>query len=220
MKLFRGPGVLIINQTVSDKNAMTDELNRGEDTDGGNPGMLLSRHVNGDPAAFPEFLERFRKPVYTYLVRCGVGPATRDDLFQDIFLKIHASAGSYSPERPVGPWVFTIAANTVRSHFRKLRVRKIVFRDTDNEAESENPDGLEIAEANETAKWLETEIAKLPLGQREAIALCSRGTMDRKAAAETLGIPPNTLKTNLRRAKTALAKALMERKEILEQEVP
>lgn len=189
---------------------MTNELNLADKVES-DERMLLPRHAKGEPGAFAELLNRYRKPVYTYLVRCGI-TAGRDDLFREIFLEIHTSAASYNPKRPLAPWIFTIAANAVRTHSRKMRVRKIVFRETTGEAESGNPNGLEITGANKTAKWLEKEIEKLPLPRREAVLLCSTGTMDQKSAAEALGIHLNTLKTNLGRAKMALAKALEKRK--------
>ncbi len=60
----------------------------------------------------------YRRPVYSYLVRSGVAEADRDDVFQGIFLKIHAAAETYDPARPLAPWLFTIVANSVRNHFR------------------------------------------------------------------------------------------------------
>ncbi len=44
----------------------------------------LARHCRGDSTAFPALLEAYRRPVYGYLVRCGVAAADRDDLFQSV----------------------------------------------------------------------------------------------------------------------------------------
>ena len=60
----------------------------------------LARHRRGDAGAFPALMAAYRRPVYSYLVRGGVAEADRDDVFQAIFLKIHAAAGSYDPARP------------------------------------------------------------------------------------------------------------------------
>ena len=78
----------------------------------------LPRHVRGDDDAFPALMEAYRAPVWNYLARCGVSLSLREDLFQDIFLKIHQSAASYRAAWPLRPWVFTIAANTLRNHVR------------------------------------------------------------------------------------------------------
>ena len=84
---------------------------RPEDSDkppGGVPldeTSLLPRHRQGDQYAFPELLECYRSPVYGYLVRCGIGASARDDLFQEIFAKIHRAAASYQSDRPLKPWL-------------------------------------------------------------------------------------------------------------------
>ena len=43
----------------------------------------LLRHIAGEQGAFAELVSRYRAPVYSYLARCGIDPADRDDLFQD-----------------------------------------------------------------------------------------------------------------------------------------
>ena len=78
----------------------------------------LPRHCRGDRNAFEALLAAYRRPIYNYLVRTGVAAADRDDIFQNIFLKVHRAAQSYQSSRPLRPWLFTIAANTVRTHFR------------------------------------------------------------------------------------------------------
>ena len=65
--------------------------------------QLLVRHRDGDPDAFEELVQRFRAPVFSYLVRCGVEPASRDDLFQEIFIKIHNASARYRAEQPLPP---------------------------------------------------------------------------------------------------------------------
>ena len=84
------------------------------------PGAVQPDHTQGDRNAFSQLVALFRAPVHNYLFRCGLDRAAREDLLQEIFIKIHAAAATYRPERPLKVWIFTIAANTARSHFRKL----------------------------------------------------------------------------------------------------
>src|SRR5262245_53492967 len=70
---------------------------------------LLERHRGGDRAAFKELVAAFRAPVYGYLTRCGVNPSDRDDLFQEVFLRVHRAATDAPPVGPVAPWLFAIA---------------------------------------------------------------------------------------------------------------
>ncbi len=132
----------------------------------------LPRHCRGDAAAFPALLEAYRRPVYTYLVRFGVAAGDRDDVFQGIFLKVHAAAGSYQPARPLAPWIFTIVANTVRNHRRDGRAHETeTSDDAAPETADPRPGPEQVAEARETVAWLERAIAALPTAQREVLLL-------------------------------------------------
>ena len=166
---------------------------------------LLLRHRLGDSEAFAGLVAGYRRPVYSYLVRCSIAETDRDDLFQDIFIKIHRSAAQYQDDRPLHPWLFTIVANTVRTYHRKKKVREMVFAEaSEREPHAATPDGERQAMAKQTAAWLEQEIQKLPLAQREVLILTCIENLPQKEVAEVLGLPINTVKTNLRRARLAL----------------
>lgn len=171
--------------------------------------QLLVRHCAGDPDAFEDLVQRFRAPIFSYLVRCGVEPASCDDLFQDIFIKIHNASARYRAEQPLPPWIFTIAANTVRSHFRKRRVQGLVFPGRQSgDPSSGSASAQDSLEARETAAWIESALARLPRKQREVFSLCGVQGLPQQQVAEILGMPLNTVKTQLRRARIELARGL------------
>jgi len=177
------------------------------------------RHADGDDSAFPELVALYRAPVYGYLVRCGVPAGARDDLFQEIFIRVHNSAGKYKPSRPLNPWIFTIVSNSTRSFFRKKKVRQIIHNDENVPERADGVDLQALSEAQETAIWLEKEIQKLPLPQREVLVLCCIECLEQKEIAKALEMPLSTVKTNLRRARLTLGKALLRRKAQLSREV-
>ena len=173
--------------------------------------LLLRRHTDGDSEAFPELMALYRSQVFSYIVRCGVHPSHRDDVFQEIFLAVHRNASSYNSSRALEPWLFTITANSVRTYFRRQKVRSIVEHDTER---ADSPTTFSAADeslAQETARWVEREIAKLPLAQREVLTLCCMRDISQSDVAEILQMPVNTVKTHLSRGRAALAKALARR---------
>jgi len=180
-------------------------------------GQLLLAHSRGEAGAFDELIAAYRAPVYSYLHRCGVDGEERDDLFQDIFLKIHRAAGSYDPARPVHPWIFTIVANTVRNHQRRGRVRRLLFAApgrllSEVEPVDLGPDGERVAAGRETAAWLSQRVRRLPEGQRQVLLLAGVEGLSLQEVAAALKIPVNTVKSRLSRARTALGEALARRK--------
>ena len=170
----------------------------------------LPRHLRGDPDAFQSLLNAYQSPIYSYLIRCGIPEAAQDDLFQDIFLKIHTAAASYQPSRPLKPWIFTIAANTVRNHLRRQQEPI----QTGYEATPEPPDPQPSAETrlaqNHQLNWLEQAIAALPLKQREVLLLAAVEGLPQQEVAQCLKIPLNSVKTYLRRARLSLIDALQQ----------
>lgn len=172
----------------------------------------LARHCRGDASAFPALLEAYRRPVYSYLVRSGVGQADRDDVFQNIFLKIHSAANAYDPTRPLAPWLFTIVANTVRNHLRDRPVPlSPVQHEDQQEVPDPNPGPEHITTVRETFGWLEQALLALPPMQREVLLLTSVVGLRQQDVAKFLNLPLNTVKTHLRRARLALAAGLADR---------
>ncbi len=173
----------------------------------------LARHRRGDAGAFPALMAAYRRPVYSYLVRGGVAEADRDDVFQAIFLKIHAAAGSYDPARPLAPWLFTVVANSVRNHHRdRPRASSSTgSKDDPLDPPDPNPGPEHIASARETLAWLEGALTALPPAQREVLLLTAIVGLRQQDVAQALDLPLNTVKTHLRRARLALAARLAER---------
>ena len=173
---------------------------------------LLLRHLEGDEEAFAELVARYRAPVFSYLVRCGVAPDDRDDLFQDIFIRVHRAAASYDLGRPLHPWLFTIVANTVRNHLRRQRVRSLVGSvEGSAEPMAGNPGAERVAEAKQTMAWLERQIRLLPLARREVLILACVENLPLRQIAGVLGLPLGTVKTHLRRARLFLTEELARR---------
>ncbi len=186
----------------------------------------LPRHCSGDPLAFEQLLRSYSKLVYTFLYRYGIEAQHRDDLFQDIFLKIHQSAQSYRPSAPLRPWLVSIVLNTVRN-FRRDRGRRTHFMTqlkvitgtaSSDATDTAQPDskryvpGLdEQMEQQSTVSWLQRRISTLPGRQREVLVLATFKGLSMKEIALILKLPENTVKTHLRRARLALAEDLASR---------
>jgi RNA polymerase sigma factor (sigma-70 family) len=175
------------------------------------PGRLLVAHRDGDPSAFASLVAQYLQPVYGYLVRCGVRPEDREDLFQAIFLRVHRSVASYRPDRPGHPWMFTIVANEVRRYFRRRRLKELIFG-APPIAVPERPDTAADPEHRATARerlaLLERALDQLPHRQREILVLGAIEGLPMEEVGQILGLPVNTVKTLMRRARLALARAV------------
>lgn len=163
----------------------------------------LAAHLRGDETAFGKLMQAYRKPVYSFLVRNGLGSQSRDDVFQDIFLKIHKSAHTYQANRPLSPWIFTIAINTLRNSQRQSQPVTLHL-EAAAAVEDEQASPEKSAQLDETINWLEQAVIQLPPAQAEAFALSIVKGMKVKEVGAVLGLPINTIKTQLRRARQNL----------------
>ncbi len=181
--------------------------------------LLLQRHMRGDPQAFDLLLERLGGPVWSLICRSGVRGPDREDLYQEVFVKVHRAAASYQPDRPLTPWVFAITINTVRSWHRQRQVRTLLHLPQAPERPAKGPSSQQLVEARESAHWLDARIASLPAQQREILLLCSVEGLPQKDAADLLDLPVNTVKTHLRRARLTLAVDIQRRQHGEDREV-
>lgn len=185
----------------------------------------LPRYCRGDQHAFEELVRSYGKLVYTFLCRYGVAPQNRDDLFQDIFLKVHQAASRYRSSEPLRPWLISIVLNTVRNARRASGRRTHLLSQVRNEAgpaaADESAPGVVTAPSSAgleeqvdrqlTVQWLGQRITELGETQREVLVLSTLQGLSMKEIAQILAIPENTVKTHLRRARLALAESLAER---------
>ncbi len=85
--------------------------------------QLLELVMAGDMAALSILVERYQQELTGYLNRMvGADWGLAQDLTQETFLRVlrqHATRG----DRPFRPWLYTIATNLVRDHFKSSAVR-------------------------------------------------------------------------------------------------
>ena len=183
----------------------------------------LPRYCRGDEQAFDELLLAYRKFVNNFLFRYGVEPRHRDDLFQDIFLKILQSAHSYRPTEPLRPWVVSIVLNSVRNFRRDrgrrqhamTRLKAVTGNPSSGPAapQRQGPGPDEQLDQRSTVSWLERRITRLPEQQREVLVLSTLKGLRMKDIARVMALPENTVKTHMRRARLALAESLARREQ-------
>jgi RNA polymerase sigma factor (sigma-70 family) len=71
--------------------------------------ILMERYVGGDPTAFDELFRRYEPRAFSYFLRRTGSPDRAQDLYQDLFLRIHRARDRYDSRRSFSPWFFQIA---------------------------------------------------------------------------------------------------------------
>jgi RNA polymerase sigma-70 factor, ECF subfamily len=70
---------------------------------------------------FAQLVTQHQREIYLYIWRLTRGSSETDDLFQDTFLRAYKGYGKLPEDANTRAWLFTIATNRCRNHFRQLR---------------------------------------------------------------------------------------------------
>jgi len=177
----------------------------------------MERLIAGHDAALNDLMERHAKPVFHFLCRMLGNEDDANDLAQETFVRVFKSRGSFRAEQKFSTWLFTIAANLARNHFRWRTRHPNISLDAENpETEqslgstlpANNPAPNEQALAAERAKAVRVAVGKLPEDLREAIVLCEWEELSMAAAAAVLETTPKAVESRLYRARQLLRERL------------
>lgn len=75
--------------------------------------------AQADPHRFRTLYERYASSMYRYVFSYVQDHPTAEDLTAQVFLQALENLPSYRLTGPFAAWLFTIARNTINSHFRK-----------------------------------------------------------------------------------------------------
>jgi RNA polymerase sigma-70 factor (ECF subfamily) len=82
------------------------------------PAELRHALVRREPEALARFFDLYFDRVYAYVQRLVGDDHLAEDLTQDVFVSVHRALPMYDPARDPRPWVFAIATNKLRDHWR------------------------------------------------------------------------------------------------------
>jgi RNA polymerase sigma-70 factor (ECF subfamily) len=171
----------------------------------------MARYAAGDEAAFQRLFSLLAPRVHAFFLRSFWDRAVADDLMQTTFLRLHRARASYRPERPVIPWVLTIADNVRRDELRRrYRLPPEVDQVEMDQGEGEPGSGASLneAEVGEEAEAVRAAIARLPESQRAVLHLHCYEELTFEQIAEALGTTPGAVRVRAARAYERLREEL------------
>ncbi len=112
-------------------------------------------------------------------------------------MRIHTARHTYRAERPLLPWVRTIARNAVIDQAR--RRTRALSRTSDVQPESIAVDPQEPPDAGRLPPALERALEQLPPAQREAVWMLKIDGLSAREAAERARVTPGAVKLRAHR---------------------
>jgi len=168
---------------------------------------LAVRLKAGDRSAATEFVDIYYEQIYLYMRRLGHSCPVSEDLTQDSFLQAWQHIGQLRNSKALNSWLYHIASNVSRVHWRRHRGRKVASMegfDVPDASESEDRIG-----DYEQLEQLKNALRQLPEKLREAIVLHYMQYLSIAEAAEAAGVREGTFKSRLNRALEALRKQVV-----------
>ncbi|MCK4563389.1 MAG: RNA polymerase sigma factor [Verrucomicrobia bacterium] len=173
--------------------------------------LLLEAYREGDESAFPELLQRYKGPLFGYLMRMARNQEIAEDLFQETFLRVHEKAHTFRTGAKFKSWLFTIATHIAIDHLRRSKHRpqlqamesKVPVPSPGNDPAAETAQ-LELRETVRDA------VDTLPPRQRAALVLSYYQGHTYPEVAAIMGCSLGSVKTHMSRALKTLATRLPE----------
>ena len=179
---------------------------------------LLERYRSGEEDAFREIVNRYKNSLYAFLRRFINRQDLVEDVFQETFLQLYASRETFDSDRPLRPWLFTIAANKAKDALRKVQRHSAVSLGAiADSGEVSVDDVVNILTSNkvtpdeeithdETARRVRRIIEEMPENLRGILVLAYFEQFSYKQMADILSIPIGTVKSRLHTAVLYFAK--------------
>src|SRR5579863_3721180 len=156
-------------------------------------------------AAFTDLLRRHGQAIHAYLARRS-GRDAADDLLGEVWLRAYAARRTYDRRWPdARPWLYGIARNVLREHWRSLPAGGDPFG---RASEDPWPDVDARLDAAARVADLRRALARLTPGDREVLLLVTWEGLAPTEAAVALGIPPGTARSRLHRARSLMRELL------------
>jgi RNA polymerase sigma-70 factor (ECF subfamily) len=181
---------------------------------------LLRRCAAGDGAAYRELVERVEKPLINFILRFVGERQVAEDLFQETFVRVVRSLGSFRPRASLSTWIHTIARNLCLDHLKSRRRHREVPIDAGAASEpgrviyfkdvlrSGVPGPGERAASGEDARAVTEALGRLSPAKREAVCLRLYAGLSYAEIARIQDCPVGTVKFRVHEAIRDLARRL------------
>jgi RNA polymerase sigma-70 factor (ECF subfamily) len=189
----------------------------GEET---SDAQVMLRVKAGDQSAFDYLVQKYRRPLVSFMYRMARNTAAAEDLAQEVFLRVYRSRANYEASAKFTTWLYRIATNLAVNHARDTRHERPEVTVSLDEPNEDTGATLELPDANLTVEQamvrrermlaIRSKVEALPEQQRMAVIMHKYQQMDYKQIAEVLKKSESATKSLLFRAYETLREQLKE----------
>lgn len=176
--------------------------------------LIASVRAN-EPRSFDRLIEGNLPLVRQICARFRIDAAERDDLEQEIFLRVYRHLGRFEGKSKLSTWIAKIAVNVCLNYRQRKRPDMIAAGEDDlpiwEQLADEGPTPGEITEDRERSHQLTAEIDQLPTIYGLVLVLYHFNDLSYREIGDLLQMPDGTVKSYLFRARVMLRDRLTQR---------
>jgi RNA polymerase sigma-70 factor (ECF subfamily) len=180
----------------------------------------MLRVAKGDDAAFNYLIEKFRRPIISFMYRTTHNQATAEELAQEVFLRVYRSRESYEASAKFTTWLYRIATNLAVNNARDTKHERAENQISLDEPDEESGSTMDVADTRITVEQqmlreerlaaIRKVVEALPERQRMAVLMHKYQNMDYKEIAGVLKLSESATKSLLFRAYESLRESLQQ----------
>src|SRR5215813_2011858 len=180
--------------------------------------LLSDAEVMLRVAAFDYLVEKFRRPMVSFMYRMTRNQSVAEELAQEVFLRVYRSRQSYAASAKFTTWLYRIATNLAVNHARDTKHERPENTVNIDEPDTETGLTVDIADKGLNAEQailrrerlaaIRKHIEALPERQRAAVIMHKYQNMDYKQIAGVLKLSESATKSLLFRAYETLRETL------------
>ena len=181
-----------------------------DDSYHGSDEELMAAYVAGDQRAFRQLFDRYSQVLFRLVRRRLRSDDEAMDIVQQTLLNMHRARRDFRGGSRLRPWLFTIAMNLVREHYRKLGRRKEqALPESDGSAYEPRVEPETPLEDGQSRERVRRAVASLPDSQREVIELHWYEELPYEEIAQILGASVGAVRVRAHRGYTQLRAILV-----------
>ncbi|MEQ8907067.1 sigma-70 family RNA polymerase sigma factor [Ekhidna sp.] len=173
--------------------------------------QLMSLVKAGQLDYLNELFSRYSKRIYNYFLKSTLERADSDDLTQELFIRVMKYRNSYKEGHSVQFWIFQIARNMIKDHFRKMKIHKDQFNPVEVIPEREDVGDDELFERE---KKLHRAMKELSDEKRELLVLSKFQGMKYEQIAKMRDTTVSNIKVQVHRTIKELKEAYFQLEEV------
>ena len=168
-------------------------------------------------AEFTKFMRTYQNMVFSTAARLSGNDAQAEDIAQEVFLRAHRRFDELRDNPRAAGWLKTVATNLTFTHLTRYRKRWVFFSQLQAADEGDDDPVLDFADdasvveevrADERHEYVEAALRELPEHQRVPLVLFHFEDLPYEEIAQKLRISLPKVKTDIHRARQALATIL------------